>query len=408
MYSSIFRLSIRFMKAVVLIFIFLSSALNLFAQNKVPRLSPDATISVLTIGPGPELYDSFGHTAVHVRDSKRGIDTVFNYGVFDFDTPNFYLKFAQGKLLYRLRISPFDDFLSNYIAQQRSVSSQKLIQSAAERQALFDFLVNNAKEENSRYLYDFLYDNCATRPANAINGVYAQDIFKAFSPEPKGLTHRQLIQKNVPWNTWGSFGMDIAIGAVTDRPVTNEAYLFLPAYLQDALSTARDHRGALIAESTELLYDPATPNVYSENWITSPLVVLFILAALLLYLTYSDYKQEKGIRLLDTLILVITGIVGILLTLLWFATDHAPTKWNYNVLWAFPFNILAAIAIKRTVNKRWLYPYMKLALIVLVLLGVHWVMGVQGYPIVLLPLLIAIGMRYLYILSQLKKTIPQS
>lgn len=394
------------MRAVIFICIFLYSSWNLFSQNRVARLSPDAEISVITIGQGPELYDSFGHTAVRVRDARRGIDAVFNYGLFDFDTPNFYTKFAQGKLLYRLGVSPFDDFLSNYIAQQRSVSSQKLIQSADERQALFDFLANNAKEENSKYLYDFLYDNCATRPANAINGVYTQDIFKDFSPEPQGLTHRQLIQKNVPWNTWGSFGMDIAIGAVTDRPVSNEAYLFLPEYLQDALSTARGPEGALLAESAELLYDPATPNLYSENWITSPLVVFFILAALLLYFTYRDYKHEKGIRLLDRGILAITGIVGILLTLLWFATDHAPTKWNYNVLWAFPFHLLAAIAIKKNVNKRWLYPYMKLAVILLFLLGVHWMMGVQGYPMVLLPLLLALAIRYLYILSQLKKTIP--
>lgn len=407
MYSSIFKITFRPMRAVIFVCIFLYSSWNLLSQNRVARLSPDAEISVITIGPGPELYDSFGHTAVRVRDARRGMDAVFNYGLFDFDTPNFYTKFAQGKLLYRLGVSPFDDFLSNYIAQQRSVSSQKLLQSPVEKQALFEFLANNAKEENSRYLYDFLYDNCATRPAQAINSVYKQDIFKEFKPDPPGLTHRQLIQKNVPWNTWGSFGMDIAIGAVTDRPVSNEAYLFLPEYFKDALATAQGPEGNL-AEPAVLLFDPTTPNVYKERWITGPFVVFLLIAILLIYLTYKDYKQQRGITILDKLILAITGIIGILLALLWFATDHAPTKWNYNVLWAFPFHLLAAIAIKKTINKKWLYPYMKLALILLVLLSVHWMMGVQGYPIVLLPLLIAIAGRYLYILSQLKKTISNA
>ena len=376
------------------------------AQNKVPTLSPQSEISLLTIGQGPELYDSFGHTAVRVRDAEQGIDVVFNYGLFDFDTPNFYTKFAQGKLLYRLGISPFDKFLQNYIAQQRKVISQKLIQTVQERQQLFNFLYDNAKEENSKYLYDFLYDNCATRPANAINSIYSKDIFADYVPEQEGLTHRQLIQKNVPWNTWGSFGMDIAIGSVTDRPVTNKEYLFLPEYTMKALTTSKVKDKAIAAPS-EIMYAPEIENAYTENWITSPLVVFMLLTVILLYVTFRDHQNSKGITFLDKTLLGFTGIIGVLLALLWFATDHAPTKWNYNLLWAFPFNVIAAVSIKKIKNKKWLYPYTKLTIILLVLLSFHWIIGVQSYPIVLLPLLIAIGIRYIYILKNLKPTISQ-
>lgn len=393
------------MKLYSLLF-FLLIGFCLQAQNTIPPLSQEAEISLLTIGQGPELYDSFGHTAVRVRDSKQGIDIVFNYGVFDFDTPNFYLKFAQGKLLYKLKISPFDNFLQNYIAQERKVTSQKLLQTAQERQELFNFLYENAKEENSKYLYDFLYDNCATRPANAINGIYKEDIFANYVPEIKGLTHRQLIQKNVPWNTWGSFGMDIAIGSVTDRPITNKEYLFLPEYTMKALFMATID-GKPLATPTKTMYEPVIDNSYKENVITSPLVVFGLLSLLVFYLTYRDQKNNAGITYVDKTILGITGIIGILLALLWFATDHSPTKWNYNVLWAFPFHILAAISLKKVANKKWLYPYMKLAIILLVLLGFHWVIGVQSYPIVILPLLIAIAWRYLYILKHLKNSLVQ-
>jgi len=391
------------MRILVFVFLFLIGSHSI-GQNRIPILSQNAEISVITIGPGPELYDSFGHTAVRVRDPKLGIDTVFNYGLFDFDTPNFYTKFARGKLLYRLGFGPFDDFLANYIAQQRSVSSQKLIQSTQEKQALFVFLFNNAKEENSKYLYDFLYDNCATRPANAINSVYTSDVFANFQPDLDGLTHRQLIQNNVPWNSWGSFGMDIAIGSVTDRPVSNHAYLFLPEYFQDGLATAKGPQGKL-AETSQILFNPKTPNVYTGNWITSPLLVFVLLALLIIYFTYTDHKKNNGITLLDKTLLAITGILGILIALLWFATAHAPTKWNYNILWAFPFHVLAAFALRKTVNKKWLYPYMKLALILLVLLAFHWIVGVQSYPIVLIPLLVAIAYRYIYILGVLRKTV---
>lgn len=388
----------------LIVFVFLSLiGCNIIAQNRVPTLSQSAEISVITIGPGPELYDSFGHTAVRINDPKNRIDAVFNYGLFDFDTPNFYTKFAQGKLLYRLGISPFDDFYTNYVAQQRSITSQGLVQTPEERQALFDFLVDNAKQENSKYLYDFLFDNCATRPANAINSIYSWDIFSDFKPEPTGLTHRELIQQNVPWNSWGSFGMDIAIGSVTDRPVSNKEYLFLPEYTKDALSTANG-LNAPLAGPAEILFNPETPNVYKENILFSPLVIFSILALVIIYLTYRDTQNNKGIRVLDTLILALTGIIGILLALLWFATDHGSTKWNYNLLWAFPVHLLAAFAIKKEFPKRWVYPYMKLAVIMLALLGVHWMIGVQKYPIVLLPLLVAFAVRYIYILKQLQRT----
>ena len=391
------------MRLLIIAFLFIVGA-SAISQNRIPPLSQDAEISLLTIGQGPELYDSFGHTAVRVRDSKQGIDVVFNYGLFDFDTPNFYTKFAQGKLLYRLGISPFDKFLQNYIAQQRLVTSQRLVQTSQERQQLFDFLYDNAKEENSKYLYDFLYDNCATRPANAINSIYPIDLFANYLPEEEGLTHRQLIQKNVPWNTWGSFGMDIAIGAVTDRPVTNKEYLFLPEYTMKALAASKINNSA-IAAPAEILYKPAVENTYTENWITSPLLVFILLAAIILYVTFQDHKKSKGITFLDKVLLGITGIIGILLALLWFATDHAPTKWNYNLLWAFPFHLLAAISLNKVKNKKWLYPYIKLAIILLALLSFHWIIGVQSYPLVLLPLLIAIAIRYIYILKQLKGTI---
>jgi hypothetical protein len=391
------------MRILIFFFLFLVGH-NSTGQNRIPTLSQNAEISVITIGPGPELYDSFGHTAVRIRDVQIGLDRVFNYGLFDFDTPNFYTKFAQGKLLYRLDHSPFDDFLANYIAQKRSVTSQKLVQTLEEKQALFVFLFENAKEENSRYLYDFLYDNCATRPANAINSIYESDVFSNFKPEPQGLTHRQLIQKNVPWNTWGSFGMDIAIGSVTDRPVSNEAYLFLPEYFKNALITAKGTQGNL-AEAAQIIFNPTTPNVYRGTWITSPLVVFMLLTALLAYFTYTDRKNKKGITLLDKTLLTATGVIGILIALLWFATEHAPTKWNYNLLWAFPFHLLAAFSIRKNGNKKWLFPYMKLAIILLVLLGFHWIVGVQAYPMILLPFLLAIAYRYVYILGELRKTI---
>ena len=119
--------------------------------------------------------------------------------------------------------------------------------------------------------------------------------------------------------------MDIAIGSVTDRPVHKDAYLFLPKYLEEALSKAKSSNGNL-AEPVEILYNPKTPNVYRENWITSPLIVFLLLGLLILYRTITDRKKNKGITVLDKTLLIITGVIGILLAPVSYTHLTLPTK----------------------------------------------------------------------------------
>jgi len=88
---------------------------------------------------------------------------------------------------------------------------------------------------------------------------------------------------------------------------------------------------------------------------------------------------------------------------LWFGTDHTATAWNYNLLWAFPFHIFAAFVITKKNPPQWIYPYMKLTFILITLLFFHWIVGVQKYALALLPILIAITIRYWYILKKLRE-----
>ncbi len=97
------------------------------------------------------------------------MDIVFNYGVYDFDTPNFYTKFAQGKLNYKIGANYFEDFKESYIRQNRTIKEQILNLSLDERQQVFNFLSKNYEPENQYYLYDFFYDNCATKIKDVIS-----------------------------------------------------------------------------------------------------------------------------------------------------------------------------------------------------------------------------------------------
>ncbi|WP_299684272.1 DUF4105 domain-containing protein [uncultured Dokdonia sp.] len=396
------RLSVKY-SILVLVFLFIT---NLQAQNQFKRLSENAEISLITIGPGPELYDSFGHTAIRVHDDAIGIDWVFNYGRFNFNTPNFYMKFARGKLLYTLWVTPYDDFIEDYIYQRRWVKEQVLALNRQEKKQFFDFLKNNARDENREYLYDFFFDNCATRAVDATVISLDKQLEVDYSSFPEGYTHRDLIRHNVHWNTWGMLGMDIAIGSVTDRLATKEEYAFLPDYTMEAFANSKISDGTTerpLVLKTETLHTPEEENTYKESFIISPIIIISLLALLLLYKTYKDNTNERSLNFIDTLVFIFTGVIGILLAFLWFGTEHSTTKWNYDLLWAFPFHLIAGFVIRKARPPKWIYPYVKLSIILLALLCFHWIVGVQRFAYALIPLLLALTVRYLYMLKMIKK-----
>jgi len=386
---------------ILLLLLFLSVS----AKAQFVPLSETSEISIITIGPGAELYDKFGHSAFRIQDSLNGVDVVFNYGVYDFDTPNFYTKFAQGKLLYQLGVSYYQPFFQSYVAQNRWVKEQTLNLNYTEKQAISDFLWNNARPENKKYKYDFFFDNCATKIRDVVQIVlgdkleYNEDYIK------EELTFRQLIQQNLQANSWGSLGIDIALGAVIDRKAKPIEYQFLPDYVYEAAANAVIIRNgsseSLVKQTTVLFENTSTPN--ESNFLLSPLFVLGILGLIIVVVTYRDYKRNKRSRYLDLFLFFFTGLVGVFLLLLWFATDHTATAYNYNLLWAFPISILVILAISKRHASKKLKRYTVMLLLLLVLLTIHWITGVQVFAIGLLPLLVALVVRYVYLVGFIGK-----
>ncbi len=135
---------------------FLLFFISIFGYSQNIKLSPSAELSVITCGPSDEdLYATFGHSAFRIQDIPNKIDRVYNYGTFNFNTPNFYTKFVRGKLLYQLSAYDFSSFLYSYHQEERWVRGQVLDLTPEDVQKVFDFLENNAKPENRLYKYKF-------------------------------------------------------------------------------------------------------------------------------------------------------------------------------------------------------------------------------------------------------------
>jgi len=382
-----------------LFFLFIS--LSLCAQQ---QLSDSAEISVLTIGPGTSLNDSFGHSGFRIQDEAKGFDLVFNYGVYDFEAPNFVLKFAQGKLNYLIGLNRFDDFYNAYTEQNRTIKQQTLNLSQVEKQKIFDFLIENYEPENRRYLYDFFFDNCATKIKDVANITCNNTIQFNVPEDYEEATFRTLIQENLNPNSWGSLGIDLALGAVIDQIATPEQHMFLPKNIYSFFENAtkgNDDKVPLVKESSTL-YSAKTQNSYS-NFITSPLFIFGLIGLLIIYITYKDQKQQKRTKALDIVIFTITGFAGVIILLLWFATDHEATHNNYNLLWANPLNLVVLFQLFKSNMSKWFNKYLKFLIILLCLMTFHWVTGVQIFAIGLIPLFIALFIRYAFLTYHLRK-----
>ena len=373
-------------------------------QAQYQTLSPNSRISVLTIGPGNSLNDSFGHSAYRVKDSL--MDIVFNYGVYDFDTPNFYTKFAQGKLNYKIGANYFEDFRKSYIRQNRTIQEQILNLSLDERQKVFNFLSKNYEPANQYYLYDFFYDNCATKIKDVL--VYSlNDNIEFNKPESfESKTFRTLIQNNLNWNSWGSFGIDLALGSIIDKKASATEHMFLPSYIYsffDVASLKSNSDKKLVVERKTIY--TKTEKTSSTNFLLSPFFFLLLISLIIISITYKDIKNKRRSKWLDVVLFAITGIIGIVILLLWFATDHEATAGNYNLLWAFAINIFMIMQVSRTKPKNWFRKYIKFLIILLLLLCLHWIIGIQRFALVIIPLLIAIMIRYFYLMKYYKEQI---
>ncbi|OIQ22703.1 DUF4105 domain-containing protein [Lacinutrix sp. MedPE-SW] len=371
--------------------------LSFFSFSQTPIITNNTEISIITIGPGNLLNDSFGHNGFRVKNEYT--DVIYDYGRYNFKDPNFYLNFAQGKLKYLMGKARSSDVIAFYKSQDRTIKEQVLNIDKTEKQKLWSYLINNNKPENQAYLYDFFYDNCATKIRDVLEETLNGNITYKNPENYSQETFRTLIQNNLHWNNWGSFGINLALGSVIDQKATPREYMFLPENIFNfyELATFKKNNTPVVKQSKVLYL--STYNKENNMFLFSPLLILSLLSTLIIWLTYRDYKNSTRNKWLDIFIQSITGIIGVLLVLLWFATDHTATQNNYNLLWAFPLGIIAAFqAFKKTPNT-WYLGYLKLLIIMLCLMTLHWVIGVQRFAITLIPILIALCIRYIFLIG---------
>lgn len=321
----------------------------LFSQLIIGQTISDNTkFSLITCDEGDEIYSLFGHSAIRIKDTRSNIDLVYNWGMFNFgnDELDFQMRFAKGKLKYYMAEETYKGFIASYKWEERTVREQVLNLSLEQKLSLWKEIKINYEPENRYYQYDFFFDNCATRIGALLRKVLKDKVVFVDLPDANRFTYRQLIDKQVSHSQpWSDFGIDFALGVKIDKVTTTEEMQFLPKYLEQTLSLALVNKnGALtpFVHSTNVLVKGKTRSINGFEG-TLPSTVtwsIFILGLIVHLLNFNRLSL-----FFDAIFFFLIGVLGVVLILLWFFTDHQPTKLNYNLLWASPVYFLSMVFI---------------------------------------------------------------
>jgi hypothetical protein len=336
------------------------------AQTDTCRLR----MSLLTCGPGQDLYSIWGHTGIRLIDSGRGTDVVFNYGTFDDSDPLFYVKFTRGIMMYSVTPYAFNDFMEEYRYFKRSVTEQVLDLDCNTKLQLEKALWKNTEEQNKFYPYHFYADNCTTRARDIlIDNIHPATQFKNIRPQPGTSTYRQLIHSymNSSTQAWNRFGIDVLLGNHLDEPMNNKQAMFLPDYLLKGFDSATLLKHPLVTEKLLLLPDAQPHN----NTFFTPVILFSLVLIIMIVLSFTKNPfAQKTLLVLDRLFFLFTGLLGLLMLTLWIARVDSVCRNNYNLLWALPTHSIIAFLMTR--KKQWIKYYWLFTIILNTLLLLAW------------------------------------
>lgn len=347
--------------------------LIIFLLGQLNYVYGQIEISILTCLPGQEVYSVFGHTAIRIIDREKNIDQVYNFGMFDFETPNFEYKYLKGKLEYFRGIQKTNDFIKSYTYEERLIIEQVLNLNEFEKKKIINRLKFLYRPENKLYLYSFLEKNCSTETSDLLSyiGIY-------FKNQELEKSNRALINSYLKEMPWLKLGINLVLGKSLDKNSTRNQSMFLPDYLKKEIEYATLNNKKIIKHEQNL-------NSKHNN---NPLSLLRIFSPLLLFsfialITFFWFPIQ--IRLITCLVI---GITGLFILVLWMFSGHEEVKNNLNIIWCNPLYLMhIPLIIQNKSNK----------ILSLVLLGtiissiLIWLFKIQIFDFSIIPILTILG-----------------
>ncbi len=337
-------------------------------------------VGLLTCTPGNEIWSLYGHTAIRFRDPLNNQDLAINYGTFNFQKNNFVLRFVFGLTDYEMSMTPFSMFVMEYAAKGRGVVEQRLNLTAEEKLNIAQALWENYSPENRVYRYNYFYDNCTTRArdilASHINGQVEYGQVAHGQATDRKASYRKMIHQ---WNEnhrWARFGNDLLLGVKADAPTDLAEQQFLPDSLRKdfarAIIVAPDGKKRPLIDSTFEILKPNAENANVQTTIwdrLSPTSVMVALLLLVILLTGWEFARGKHFWLLDTVLLTLDGLAGLVLLAMVFS-QHPTVSLNFQILLLNPLSLLFVYGAITRQEKGQVHGYWRFLLACIILFGI--------------------------------------
>lgn len=365
--------------------LFCLSATPVSAQEDTPPMD-SVEISLLTCQPHDEVYSLYGHTAIRYHDLRKGgYDLAFNYGVFNFNAPHFVARFVFGITDYELGAYPYPLFQQEYRRFGSMVTEQVLNLTAEEKLMMYRELAMNLRPENRIYRYNYFYNNCTTKARDiierCINGKVEYIGRENYTP-----SYREMVHSMTKNNPWSRFGNDLLLGVKADQKTTLRQQEFLPGNLLYDFDHAQIYANGTYRPlvSERRIAVPAGVQMIETGFPLSPLACCLILLGIGLFLFFVEWRLKRVFLLWDVLLMLLTGTIGIVLTLMIFS-QHPTVSLNLQILLCNPLPFLYLWPVIR--KKPTHYWALTAILAVLFLIGSlfqHYAEGIQVLALCLL------------------------
>lgn len=361
----------------------------------------DIRVSLLTARAGADIYQLEGHTALRIQSPDRG-DYVINWGLFDFAAPNFVYRFVKGETDYMAGAAPTDRFLEMYRREGRVVVEQALNLTPFEKLRVIELTDNNLMPANRVYRYNYVLDNCATRPLAVIERAICDTLSLGATslPAKSVSTFRNAMRHYHVNYPWYQFGIDLALGSGIDRRISSREMSFAPEALEQMMSSAERRDGAKLVEGTSVLVgaEGESPVLPPTPWYLAPMFWCGIVLLVSICVSVGQIRRKSpGVasKIFDTLFYLAMGLAGCVIIFLVVISVHEATSPNWLLLWLNPLCFIPVMAVWVKRMEKLLFSYQILNFASLIVLLILFGCGVQSPNAAFIPLIVADGVRAL-------------
>ncbi len=387
----------KHLKIIFRTFFLLSAVLltpqQVFADEKGEDTPPDSIeVSLLTCQPHDEVYSLYGHTALRWHDLKTGLDIAFNWGIFNFKAPHFVTRFVFGLTDYELGPIPYNIFQKEYRHFGSMVTEQVLNLSGEEIMRLEGLLDQNLQPENRVYRYNYFYNNCTTKARDIIEQCVNGDMKYAeredFKPSYRDMVHE--MTRNKRWAQWGN---DLLLGIKADQPTTLRQQEFLPHNLMYDFDRAQIYENGVYRPLVKerRIAVPAGVQIIKKEFPITPIQYFCIMLVIGIIFFIMEWRQQGIYIYWDALLMVISGVIGIILFLMLFS-QHPTVSLNLQIILFNPIHWLFLWPVIR--GKKTIYWKILAVLCVLFLIGGLFQSYAEGIWILALCLLLQCIMHF--------------